>query len=136
MYAQTCSKPDISFVVGIQGRYQSNHRLDHWKAAKKVLRYLQGMKDHMPTYKRFDHFEVIGYSDSDHTGCVDTKKSTFGYLFMVAGGAISWKSAKQSVIATCTMKAEFVVCFEAIVHGLWLRTLFQGLELSTVLPSR
>jgi len=40
MYAQTCTRPDISFVVGMLGRYQGNPGLDHWKAAKKVLRYL------------------------------------------------------------------------------------------------
>ncbi|KAA0036645.1 Retrovirus-related Pol polyprotein from transposon TNT 1-94 [Cucumis melo var. makuwa] len=71
--------------------YQSNPRMDHWKAAKKVLRYLQGTKDYMLTYKRSDHLEVIGYSDSDFAGCVDTRKSTFGYLFLLAEGAISWK---------------------------------------------
>ena len=47
MYAQTCTRPDISFAVGMLGRYQSNPRFDHWKAAKKVLRYLQGTKDHI-----------------------------------------------------------------------------------------
>ena len=41
MYAQTCTRPDISFAIGILGRYQSNPSMDHWKAAKKVLRYLQ-----------------------------------------------------------------------------------------------
>ena len=38
MHAQTCTRPDISFVVGMLGRYQSNPRLDHWKIAKKVQR--------------------------------------------------------------------------------------------------
>jgi hypothetical protein len=38
MYAQTCTKPDISFTVGMLGRYQSNLRMDHWKASKKVMR--------------------------------------------------------------------------------------------------
>ena len=61
MYAQTCTRPDVSFVVGMLGRYQSNPGLDHWKAAKKVLRYLQGTKDHMLTYRRSGHLEVIGY---------------------------------------------------------------------------
>jgi len=40
MYAQTCTRPDINFVVGMLDRYQSNLGIDHWKAAKKVLRYL------------------------------------------------------------------------------------------------
>jgi len=72
MYAQTCTRPDISFTVGMLGRYQSNPGLDHWKAVKKVLRYLQGTKDHMLTYKRSDHLEVIGYTNLDFAGCVDT----------------------------------------------------------------
>ena len=44
MYAQTCTRPDISFAVGMLGRYQSNPGLDHWKAAKKVLIYLKEKK--------------------------------------------------------------------------------------------
>ena len=103
MYLQTCTRPDISFVVGMLGRYQSNPGIDHWKAAKKVMRYLQGTKDYMLTFRRSDQLEVIGYSDSDFAGCVDSRKSTFGYLFLLGEGAISWKSAKQSVIASSTM---------------------------------
>ncbi|WVY90570.1 hypothetical protein V8G54_036084 [Vigna mungo] len=127
MYAQTCTRPDISFAVGMLGRYQSNPGMDHWKAAKKVLRYLQGTKEYMLTYRKSDHLEVIGYSDSDYAGCVDSRKSTFGYVYLLAGGAISWKSAKQSVIATSTMEAEFVACFEATVHALWLRNFISRL---------
>lgn len=41
MYAQTCTRPDINFVVGMVDRYQNNLRMDHWKAVKKVLKYLQ-----------------------------------------------------------------------------------------------
>ncbi|TYJ96195.1 Retrovirus-related Pol polyprotein from transposon TNT 1-94 [Cucumis melo var. makuwa] len=127
LYAQTYTRPNISFAKGMLGRYQSNPRMDHWKAMKKVLRYLQGTKDYMLTYKRFDHLEVIGYSDSNFFGCVDIRKSTFGYLFLLVEGAISWKSAKQSVIAASTMEAEFVACFEATVHGLWLQNFISEL---------
>ena len=127
MYAQTCTRPDISFVVGMLGRYQSNPGLDHWKAAKKVLRYLQGTKDHMLIYRRSNQLEVIGYSDSDYAGCIDTRKSTFGYIFLLVRRAISWKSAKQSVIAASTMETEFVACFEATIQGLWLRNFISRL---------
>ena len=127
MYAQICTRPDISFAVGMLGRYQSNPGLDHWKAAKKVLRYLQGTKEYMLTYRGSDHLEVIGYSDSDYAGCVDTRKSTCGYLYLLAGGAISWKSVKQSVIVTSTMEAEFMACFEAMVQAKWLRNFISRL---------
>jgi hypothetical protein len=89
IYTQTCTRPDISLAVGMLGKYQSNPGMDHWKAAKKVMRYLRGTKDYMLTSKRSNHLEVIGYSDSDFAGCVDSRKSTFSYLFLLAGGAIS-----------------------------------------------
>ena len=127
MYLQTCTRPDISFAVGMLGRYQSNPGIDHWKAAKKVLRYLQGTKNYMLTYKRSDQLEVVGYTDSDFAGCLDSRKSTFGYLFLLAEGAVSWKSAKQTVIASSTMEAEFVACFEATIHALWMRNFISGL---------
>ncbi|RVW50384.1 Retrovirus-related Pol polyprotein from transposon TNT 1-94 [Vitis vinifera] len=93
-YAQTCTRPDISFDVGMLGRYQSDPGLKHWKAAKKVMRYLQGTKDYMLTYKRSEQLEIVGYLDSDYGGCLDSLKSTSGFVFMLANGAISWKSEK------------------------------------------
>jgi hypothetical protein len=126
-YAQTCTRPNISFAVGMLGRCQSNPGIDHWKATKKVMRYLQGTKDFMFTFKRSNSLEVIGYSDSNFAGCIDSRKFTFGYLFMLAGGAISWKSAKQTIIASSTMEAEFVAYFEATVHGLWSWNFISGL---------
>ena len=55
---------------------------------KKVLCYLQDTKEYMLTYKRTENLEVVGYSDADFAGCVDTKKSTSGYIFTLANGAI------------------------------------------------
>ncbi|XP_037495379.1 secreted RxLR effector protein 161-like [Jatropha curcas] len=109
------------------GRYQSNPEINHWKAAKKVLKYLKGTKDHILTYRKSSHLEVVGYSDSDYAGCEDSRKSTFGYLFLLALGAVSWKSGKQSVIATSTVEVKFVACFEATVHALWLRNFVSSL---------
>ncbi|XP_074282695.1 secreted RxLR effector protein 161-like [Silene latifolia] len=92
MYAQVCTRPDIAYAVGVLGRYQSNPGSDHWKAAKKVLRYLQG------------------------------------YVFMLADGAVSWRSTKQTLTATSTMEAESVSCFEATSHGVWLKGFISGLR--------
>ncbi|WKA02171.1 hypothetical protein VitviT2T_020389 [Vitis vinifera] len=128
MYAQVCTRPDIAFAVGMLGRYQSNPGIDHWKAAKKVMRYLQGTKDYKLMYRRTSNLEVVGYSDSDFAGCVDSRKSTSGYIFILAGGAISWRSVKQTMTATSTMEAEFISCFEATSHGVWLKSFISGLR--------
>ncbi|XP_052189888.1 secreted RxLR effector protein 161-like [Diospyros lotus] len=120
MYAQVCTRPDIAFIVGMLGRYLNNPGIDHWKAAKRVMRYLQRTKDYMLTYRRSDQLEIIGYSDSDFAGCQDSRRSTSGYIYLLARGAISWRSAKQTLIASSTMEAEFVACYEASNHGIWL----------------
>ena len=101
--------------------------MEHWKAAKKVLRYLQGTKDHMLTYRRSDHLEVIGYSDSNFVGCADMRKSTLSHVFLLGEGVVSWKSAKQSVVATSTMESEFVACFEATIQANLLRNFISRL---------
>ncbi|XP_031256963.1 secreted RxLR effector protein 161-like [Pistacia vera] len=129
MYAQVCTRPDIAFVVGMLGQYQSNPGIDHWKAAKKMMRYLQGTKNYMLMNRQTDNMEVISYSDSDFAGCVDSRKSTSGYVFIMAGRAVSWRSVKQSLTATSTMEAEFVSCFEATSHGVWLKSFIAGLKI-------
>jgi hypothetical protein len=129
MYAQVYTRPDIAFAVGMLERYQSDPGLDHWRAAKKVMRYLQGTKDYMLMYRQIDNLEVIGYSDFDFVGCIDSHKSTLGYIFLMASGAVSWRSAKQTLTATSTMEAEFVSCFEATSHGVWLKNFISGLRI-------
>ncbi|KAL6329845.1 hypothetical protein AAG906_037945 [Vitis piasezkii] len=120
MYAQVCTRPDIAYIVGMLGRYLSNPGMDHWRAAKRVMRYLQRTKEYMLTYRRLDQLELIGYSDSDFAGCQDSRRSTSGYIYLLAGGAISWRSAKQTLVTSSTMEAEFVACYEASNQGIWL----------------
>ncbi|RVW21544.1 Retrovirus-related Pol polyprotein from transposon TNT 1-94 [Vitis vinifera] len=66
------TRPDIAFVVGMLGRYQSNPGIDHWKA-KEGDEVPSGTKDYMLMYRETDNLEVIGYSDSDYAGCIDSK---------------------------------------------------------------
>ena len=84
MYAQVCTRPNIALVVSVLGKYLSDPGQSHWKTAKKVLRYLQGTKDLMLTNWRIDTLEVVGFSDSYYADCVDNKKSTSDYIFMMA----------------------------------------------------
>ena len=80
---------------------------------KKALSYVQGTKGLMLTYRRSDSLHIEGYSDSDFARDVDDRKSTSGYVFTLTGGAISWKSSKQTVTASSMMYNEFVACYEA-----------------------
>ena len=110
-YAQVCTLHDLAFVTGLLSRYQSNPGIEHWKLVKKVLRYLQSTKGLMLTYRRSDSLYIEGYLDSDYVK--DDRKSTSGYIFTLVGGAILWKSSKQTVTASSVMYAVFVACYEA-----------------------
>jgi hypothetical protein len=115
MYAQVCTHLDLAFVTGMLVRYQKNPGKPHWDGAKKALRYLQGTKALMLTYEKSDApLEIVGYSDSDFTGCLDIEKSTSEYIFTLTNGAILWKSSKQT-----------------FTNG--LRNLFPDLEWSTTM---
>ena len=83
----------------------------------------------MFVYRRVDNLDIVGYSDYHFGGCFDDRKSTSGYIFMLAGGAISWKSVKQSLIASSTMYAEFIACYGASSQVVWLRNLISEFKL-------
>jgi hypothetical protein len=128
MYAQVCTRSDLAFVTGMFGRYQKNLVINHWNGIKKALRYIQGTNGLMLTYERLDSLEIVGYSDSDFAGCLDTDRSTSGYVFKLVGGAISWSSSKQTVMTSSTIYAKFVACYEVVWQSIWLKKFVPGLR--------
>eukprot|EP00253_Pinus_taeda_P034234 PITA_34234 len=91
MNVTVCTRPDISHAVRVVSRYMSNLGKQHRSAVKWVLRYLRGTSDYCITYNRSSEF-VCGYVDSNFAGDLDKRRSTSGYVFTLAGGAISWMS--------------------------------------------
>ena len=112
MYAMLCTRPDIYYVVGIVSRYQSNPRMGHWIAVKHILKYLRRTRDYMLVYSSGD-LNSIGYTDSDFQSDKDSRKSTSGSIFTLGGGAVVWRSIKQSSIVYLTMESEYIVACEA-----------------------
>ena len=97
---------------------------EHWLALKWMLKYMKGSKDVGILYKRFKgecEEPLIGYCDSDYASNLDTRKSQSGYIFRMFGGAVSWKSSLQSVVALSTTEAEYIALTEAIKEAVWLK---------------
>jgi hypothetical protein len=126
IYAQVCTRLDLAFVIGMLVRYQKNPGVSHWNGIKKALRYIQGTNNLMLTYERSDSLEIVGYSD--FAGCLDTDRSTSGYVFKLTGGAISWSSSKQTVMTSSTIYTEFVACYDAMGQAIWLKKFVPGLR--------
>eukprot|EP00253_Pinus_taeda_P034861 PITA_34861 len=67
---------------------------------------------------------VSRYVDSDFAGDFDKRRSTSGYVFTLAGGAISWMSKLQNIVAFSTTEAEYIAASDACKEAIWLKGLF------------
>ena len=127
MYAMLCTRPDICYAVGIVIRYQSNPGMGHWIAVKHILKYLKRTRDYMLVYSGGD-LNPIGYTDSDFQLDKDNRKSISKSIFTLGGGAVVWRSIKQSIIADSTMEVEYIAACEAAKESVWLKKLYIDLE--------
>ena len=86
------------------------------------MRYLKGTQNLGIVFdNKSKSPELSGFSDADWAGCQNSRKSTSGYVFKFCGGAISWSSRKQTVVATSTCEAEYIALCEACKEATWLR---------------
>jgi hypothetical protein len=85
----------------------SNPGDDHWRALERVMRYLKGTMSYGIRYTR--HPKVLeGYCDANWISDADELYAMSGYVFLFGGGAVSWKSCKQTVITKFTMKSKLI----------------------------
>jgi hypothetical protein len=117
LYAMLFTRPDLNHAIGILGRYQKNPGEEHWKHIKHVLLYVKGTLDYS-LYFNDQNLQLQDYTDADWQGDLDGRRSTSGYIFTLAGGAISWCSKKQSSVALSSMKAEYIAASEAAKEGI------------------
>ncbi|KAH9331534.1 hypothetical protein KI387_003642, partial [Taxus chinensis] len=80
-------------------------------------------------YKKNDNFFLTGYSDSDHAGNMDDRKSTSGFVFFMGSGPISWGSKKQNFVSRSSTEAEYRAAGEAVCEAIWLRRILEGIGL-------
>lgn len=122
MYIAVGTRPDLAFTISVLSKFNSQPTTDHFLATKPVLRYLKETVEMGLVYGTIDN--IIDYTDADFAGDLNDRKSTSGYVFTLAGGAISWKSKKQLLVSLFSTEAEYVACSEAIQEGIWLRRLY------------
>ena len=118
------TRPDIAFAVSNIARYCGTPKETHWKAVKRILRYLRGTSSLGLKYTRQESgLLCLGYADADWAGSVDDRKSTSGYVFQTSGAAVSWRRSKQSCVALSTAEAEYVALAGASQEAVWLNGL-------------
>ena len=83
----------MAYSLGVVSRYQSDPRENHWKVVKTILKYLRNTKDQWLIYGESD-LRLIGFTDSSFQSDRDDSKSVSGFIFILNGGAVCWKSSK------------------------------------------
>ncbi|KAK6146304.1 hypothetical protein DH2020_020173 [Rehmannia glutinosa] len=120
MYLKNCTRSDIAYSVSKLSRFTSNPSTDHWKAVTRVLRYLKYTMNYGILYTRYP-VVLEGYCDANWISDTKDSKSTSGFVFTIGGGAVSWKSSKQTCIARSTMESEFIALDKVGEEAEWLR---------------
>lgn len=128
MYLMNCTRPDIAYAVSRLSRYTHNPSNEHWNALHRLLRYLKGTSNWGLHFNKFPAV-LESYCDANWVSDNDEVSSTSGYVFTLGGGAISWKSVKQSCIASSTMESEFIALELAGREAEWLRNLLAEIPL-------
>ncbi|XP_071719548.1 secreted RxLR effector protein 161-like [Rutidosis leptorrhynchoides] len=132
MYAMKCTRPDVSFALNMTSRYQQNPGDCHWTAVKNILKYLRNTKDMFLVYGGFDELSIKCYTDASFETDRDDSRSQSGYFFVMNGGAVDWRSSKQSTTAMSTTESEYIAASEAAQEAVWIRKFISGLG---VVPS-
>ncbi|KAL4196351.1 hypothetical protein AMTRI_Chr04g182780 [Amborella trichopoda] len=132
MYTMIGTKPDLSFVMNLVSRFQSNPGEEHWKAVKRILKYLMGTMNYALIYKGETEIAIEGYSDTSYLADPDDVKSTSGYVFLLGGGVVSLKSKKQAIVALSTMESEYVACYLAANEVVWNKKFLNQLNFHSV----
>jgi len=127
MYLAQGTRPDLAFVVSLLGRYAADPSAQHMAAAKRALRYLKGTVGARLTFNGSRGLAPIGFVDADWAGDKSDRKSTSGYAFLMAGGAVTWGSKKQTAVATSTTEAEYVAASLAGREGVSLTAFLRDL---------
>ncbi|GKA86983.1 hypothetical protein Tco_0808694 [Tanacetum coccineum] len=112
-------------------RYQARPNEKHLKEVKRIFRYLRGTIHMGLWYSKGSGFELTAFSDADHAGCLDTRKSASRGIQFLGDKLVSWMSKKQDCTAMSSAEAEYVALSASCAQVMWMRTQLQ-LQQNTV----
>ncbi|MCO5567452.1 hypothetical protein L7F22_021143 [Adiantum nelumboides] len=126
-YLVSCTRPDLRFAAGILSRFMHNPKPVHHQHIKSLLHYIANTDGN-------HNLSVYGFTDADLASDLLTRLSTGGYVFMLAGAAISWRSKRQSTVAASSCEAEYRAATDAAKEAIWIGNFLRELNFEVHLP--
>jgi hypothetical protein len=128
LHLAQCTRPDIALAVGALATYSSTQSAAHFAAMLDIIRYVGSTADRGITYGQSESPMGV-WCDANFAACLDTRRSTTGWVVVMYGAAVSWSSKKQPKTASSTTKAEYQACGAVAREGLSVRKALDELSM-------
>jgi hypothetical protein len=137
-YLVNMTRPDLAWSYSELSKYVQNPGKVHMDAAHHVLRYLRATYDQTIVYERTDALAntIWGWVDSDWAADLDSRRSHTGFILMLSGGAVSWKSRRQDCVSLSTSEAEYVATSQCGQEVVYLREILRDFGFPPTGPTR
>ncbi|CAJ2662295.1 unnamed protein product [Trifolium pratense] len=122
---QMQSEFEMSLVVGVCARYQSEPKMSHLTQVKRIFKYVNGTCGYGILYSHGNNSTLVGYCDADWAGSADDRKSTSGACFFLGSNLVSWFSKKQNSVSLSTTEAEYIAAGSSCSQLLWMRQMLK-----------
>lgn len=132
-YLAQVTRPDIAFAVNQCCRFMSKPKSSHLTALKRIIGYLRKTKS--LKLRLGGDMEMKCFVDADWNGCVETSRSSSGYVVMF-GGAVVWSAIRQKRVSLSSMESELMALTHSVQGVIWCRRLLQDLGFTKDTPTR
>ena len=130
----TITRPELAYPVNKVCQFMQSPLDSHWKAVKRILRYLSGTRFFGLHLKQPTSLALTGYSDSDWGSDPDDRKSTAGYCVYLGQNLISWSSKKQHSVSRSSTEAEYRGLASLVAELLWIRSILSEIQVAVPTP--
>ena len=134
MYLLHATRPDIAYAVSYLYQFNLSYNATHWQYLKNLMRYLKGTAHLGLTFYKDKHNHIFGFCDASYGTGIKCESFT-GYIFLKQGGAISWRSRKQHVMARSSTESELQSLDGAVTEALYLRKIEKEILLLHLTPT-
>ncbi|XP_024020247.1 uncharacterized protein LOC112091288 [Morus notabilis] len=124
----TITRPELSYSVNRVCQFMHKPLETHWRAVKRILRYLRGTLDFGLHLQKSTQLNLLGFCDADWASDPDDRKSTSGYCVYLGSNIVSWCSKKQHTISRLTTEAEYRSLANVVAKVTWLLSLLKELK--------
>ena len=132
MWIAVGTRPDIMFWTSYLSRFSHNPGIKHMEGMQQLLKYLNATRGYKIDYLKGDASYIVnaysnqtlkleGHTDANLALEMIDSKQTSGYIFVMNGAPIAWKTSKQQVPATSSCESEYYAVCDCTKVGVWIK---------------